>query len=279
MLSIRPGAWSGTRQADGTIAGSFAFEGGTVVATNGLRVTGELLSKIVTSLFPVRVAGMESGPHRNWTDYPGCACVGVRVEDSTVVIESDPAVSGGGIYCDYDDKEFYTGSYIEIVDSVVAATAVTDVVNYSSSPAAIGDAERILIDNSTVTADVVQGENDGKSNGIRSAAVGNMFHELTIRNGSDVTATGLWGAGVGAGAVLDEYSVVTNQDEAAITIVDSKVTASSRLSSGIGGGMIASTYYVKVEEIPPVNITISGNSDVVARSGSGAALGGGRQVM
>ena len=275
-LSIRPGTWSGTRQGDGIVAGSFAFEGGSVVATNGFLVTGELFIEDCN----LTVSGSSSRhgiwAHRNWTDYPGCACVGVRVEDSTVVIESDPAVSGGGIYCDYDDKEFYTGSYIEIVDSVVAATAVTDVVNYSSSPAAIGDAERILIDNSTVTADVVQGENDGKSNGIRSAAVGNMFHELTIRNGSDVTATGLWGAGVGAGAVLDEYSVVTNQEEATITIADSKVVASSRLSSGIGGGMVADKCYIPVEKIPPVNITISGGSDVVARSGSGAAIGGGR---
>lgn len=276
-LTINSGSWSGASQGDGTYAGTFAFEGGAVTVEGGMHVTGELIIKDCNLTVKPGENGNNSGIWiiRNWNEWDQFPKVGLRIENSTVVSVADSELgSTGAIHADYDD--YYPGSYIEIVDSQVTATSVTSKVNYSSAHAAIGDAESIVIDNSTINAEVVQGARDTVTGGAGAAAVGGHFHELTIRNGSDVTAAGLWGAGVGTGGVAFEQWRNTDKESSTISIADSTVDASSRLGSGIGGGMIGHQYDMEQNPIPPVNITISGVSDVTARSASGAAIGGGR---
>lgn len=202
------------------------------------------------------------------------------IEDSTVTITANTGSleSGVNTFALGGDMVADSGSnWLSKLDQysseirIVRSTVTVDTRDsFLYSP--IGGAATINIgEGSVVTA--TASTKDTTSRRVNKSAIGGNFGTINITGGSTVTAYGGYAAGIGTGH--NGFSS-TEYAPAEILIEDSTVYASSTDGAAIGSGPVWNPdYYVPQK----VNITISGNSRVVARSVNGTGIGGGMKTQ
>lgn len=193
------------------------------------------------------------------------------VQAQTIVIE-DSNVSYAGSYRDVCLGRMFLK--LEIKDSTIAGAVTTgenypciglDSWSWNQWTERGNQVPKIVIDKSTVSA---RSGEYGPAIG-RGYSAYNLVPPLNIeiKNESDVIAVARQGAGIGSGVMASDDATV---GALAISIEDSKVSASSVSGAGIGSG------FCMVKTNSPTDIAISGKSDITAVSQYGAGIGAGQ---
>lgn len=200
----------------------------------------------------------------------------ITIDNSTVTV-IQPNIIAGSYVAGYGPEStigggIVGGDKIEIKNGSVVSAQSHSTNSYSQpytfGVPAIGNTGDIVITDSTVVAEaqyIAQGSRAGGN----SAGIGGVYDSITI-TGSDVTAIGYHGAGIGRGSYNSnsEYWPTSSQS---ITITNSTVNAYSTYGAGIGSSWM-STGDSKTSD---TDVSISGDSNVTAVSQYGTGIGAG----
>lgn len=252
-------------------ADSIEIKNGCQLSGSGDRMAGIICNKLTGHIvIEDSKVDLTSSYYTN-NGQPGLAPViggnGNGYDDSSIA-----EISGGNdsLYYKLLNNSNEVTSYISIKNSTVNIN--TDACYRGG----IGVVRDITITNSDLNIScgtTVVDSNDARS--FYNSGIGIAFQNLRI-DGSNVTSYSRYGAGIGVGNAGFNSTVQEKAKalKATITISDSKVTASSEQSAGIGISKINSDRYPQ-----DVEVIIEGDSDVTARSVNGAGIGGGYKTQ